>query len=126
MTDMSNVRAKLEKDVEMDRKLNRGRSTGVGRLGNSMKTGGLRELKTNYFNNPIIDGILQDGETVVRNPTLVSNINKLRENSLLNMRTINSVKYKNGLNNYIINDIHSKSTNPGYVRTAIDGRFFTR
>jgi hypothetical protein len=69
------------------------------------------------FNNPIIESIVLESDIVLKNQSLLCSIYKLREKNLLETRKINLIKYKGAINRFVINDIHSKSTNPGFVRT---------
>ena len=62
----------------------------------------------------------------MNNPVLLENVKKLKELRLLRKHEIHVNRYRgNGSINFVFNDIHERSTNPGFSRNN-KGGFYTR
>ncbi|CAD8213539.1 unnamed protein product [Paramecium octaurelia] len=76
--------------------------------------------------NPIIDTLMRDSEIFLKKGELLEQVNNLKRLQVLKNYETHHVNLPGvGKLPYIINDYHSKSTNPGYSRNN-KGNFFTR
>jgi hypothetical protein len=76
--------------------------------------------------NQMIESILRDEDNVVNKPELMNSVIQLKKMQLLRKKNAKLVDYQNsGRVNFIYNDYHSKSTNPGYSRNSA-GSFYCR
>ncbi|CAD8111319.1 unnamed protein product [Paramecium primaurelia] len=76
--------------------------------------------------NPIIDTLLRDSDIFLKKGDLLEQVKNLKRLQVLKNYETHHVNLPGvGKLPYIINDYHSKSTNPGYSRNN-KGNFFTR
>ncbi len=76
--------------------------------------------------NTVIDDLVSKEDMIMTNPELLQSILKLRDMDLLKQNSPGINKYKGvGKVNFVMNDYHSRSTNPGYSRNT-GGNYFCR
>lgn len=76
--------------------------------------------------NPVIDELIDKEDFIMTNPALLESIVKLRDMNLLKQNSPSVNRYKGiGKVDYVYNDFHSRSTNPGYSRNT-GGVFYFR
>jgi len=76
--------------------------------------------------NPVIEDLIDKEEFIMTNPVLLESIIKLRDMNLLKQNSPGVNRFKGiGKVDYVYNDFHSRSTNPGYSRNT-GGVFYFR
>ena len=69
--------------------------------------------------------ILEEKEVFEKNEELKKNIEKIKSLDLLRNKELNIKNFKfSGKSQYVMNDYHTRSTNPGFSRNKL-GNFFT-
>eukprot|EP00825_Cyclidium_porcatum_P023826 TRINITY_DN26421_c0_g1_i1.p1 TRINITY_DN26421_c0_g1~~TRINITY_DN26421_c0_g1_i1.p1 ORF type:complete len:260 (-),score=43.69 TRINITY_DN26421_c0_g1_i1:259-1038(-) len=87
----------------------------------------LTDLKGNsFYNNEVIEEIIREKDSILKNQLLVENILKMKQMQLLKKYNINGQDFAKNINlKFIYNDYHSRHTNNGFVRNTL-GNFFTK
>jgi hypothetical protein len=76
--------------------------------------------------NPVIEDLIDKEDWIMTNPALLESIVKLRDMNLLKQNSPGVNRFKGiGKVDYVYNDFHSRSTNPGYSRNT-GGVFYCR
>lgn len=76
--------------------------------------------------NDVIEGLIDNEDMILTNPVLLESVIKLRDMKLLKAKVPGVNRYKGiGKVDYVYNDFHSRSTNPGYSRNH-GGVFYFR
>jgi len=69
--------------------------------------------------NPVIEDLIDKEDYIMSNPALLQSIIKLRDMNLLKQNSPDVSRFKGiGKVDYVYNDFHSRSTNPGYSRNT--------
>lgn len=94
-----------------------------------IKEKGLTHLQRKYMDDgwkiKIAEEILAEKEVFEKNENLKRNIEKLKNLNLLCCKDLKIKNFKpSGKSQYVMNDYHTRSTNPGFSRNKL-GNFFT-
>lgn len=85
-----------------------------------------RSVPKKTLKNKIVEKIVEDSDLFIKHPALMQSVYKLKSLNLLKEHDIHVKRYNGvGKFNFVFNDFHSKSTNPGYSRND-KGGFYTR
>lgn len=75
--------------------------------------------------NHVIENILQDSEVFLQNQNLLDSVYKLKKMNLLKQHQVHINRFPGiGKFDFVLNDFHSKSTNPGFSRNKEGGYFY--
>jgi len=86
----------------------------------------INSIPKTALKNKVIEDIIEKEDDILRNPVLLESIIKLRDMKLLKQNSPGTTRYKGvGKVDYVYNDFHSRSTNPGYSRNT-GGVFYFR
>lgn len=86
----------------------------------------INSIPKTALKNKVIEDIIEKEDDILRNPVLLESIIKLRDMKLLKQNSPSTTRYKGvGKVDYVYNDFHSRSTNPGYSRNTA-GVFYFR
>jgi len=104
-----------------------GRNTQLDQLRNTLYFDArTQSIPKTAIKNQVVEEILSRSDAIFKNPKLHQSILKLRELDLLKKNEPSINKFKGiGKVNYVYNDFHSRSTNPGYSRNT-GGNFYYR
>lgn len=83
-----------------------------------------QSIPKSSITNKIIDDLVRNEDTISRSPALMESIMKLRDINLLKEKAPLFQTYQGvGKINYVLNDFHSRNTNPGYSRNKLGTHF---
>lgn len=86
----------------------------------------IKSIPKTAVKNPVIDDMLRFEDNIIGNSALMDSIVKLRDMNLLKLNSPSTNRYKGvGKVDYVMNDFHARSTNPGYSRNH-GGVFYFR
>jgi len=79
----------------------------------------INSIPKTALKNQVIEDIIEKEDAILSNPVLLESIIKLRDMKLLKQNSPGVKIYKGvGKVDYVYNDFHSRSTNPGYSRNT--------
>lgn len=113
----------FEKDIEAYRSFKN--KINMNKIPARSLTNNQKQFLSDQFKIHLAEEILAEKEVFEKNEDLMKNIEKIKRMNLFHPKDLHIRRYKStGKSSYVMNDYHTRSTNPGFSRNKL-GNFFT-